>query len=393
MFSLDTVPPVDHQDPWHLPLQERMRLLARKPRSVAYFYEQADNSTFRYRVHNMVEVLNSGQDDVGASYFFLADTARLDEIAEMATVLVMCRMRYDHRVNRLVAAFRQRGKRVLYDIDDFVFDADYVHLLVNTLDLDADNPQVWNDWFAYLSRMGAALKLCDGGITTNEHLAHKMRGFAGIPVEIVPNFMNREQLALSGRVAEAKATQAPGQDGLIHLGYFSGSPSHNRDYALVVRLEKFGSRVKRYPFQDYVNLQRLIGSVEFNLMPLQFNTFTDCKSELKYFEAAAVGTMSIASPSYVYARAIQHGENGFLARSYEWAKVIREALDRLPEYGAITARAHADALGRYAWTVQRERRYQPTPCVGLRRLLQPAGRSPVGAPHGHHTASRSRRRH
>ncbi|MDB5875007.1 MAG: glycosyl transferase group 1 [Ramlibacter sp.] len=380
MFSLASVPPVDHQDPWHLPLRERMQMLARKRRAIAYFYEKADNSTFRYRVHNMVEVLNTGDDDVGASYFFLADLGSLEEIADMATVLVMCRTRYDHRINRLVAAFRHRGKRVLYDIDDFVFHSEYADILINTLDADADNPQVWDYWFAYLSRMGTALKMCDGGIATNEHLAGHMHAFAGIPVEIVPNFMNREQLALSERVFEAKATQAPAQDGLVHLGYFSGSPSHNRDYALVVpaleelleendrlgvvvvgyieagpRLERFGPRVKRYPFQDYVNLQRLIGSVEFNLMPLQFNTFTDCKSELKYFEAAAVGTLSIASPSYVYGRTIKHNVNGFLARSYEWAGVVRQALARLPEYRAIAEHAHADAIAKYAWFHQRDR--------------------------------------
>src|SRR6185369_13278351 len=48
---------------------------------------------------------------------------------------VICRTRYDHRVNRLVRAFRKRRKRVLYDIDDFVFDTDHVHLIVQTLDL------------------------------------------------------------------------------------------------------------------------------------------------------------------------------------------------------------------------------------------------------------------
>jgi glycosyltransferase involved in cell wall biosynthesis len=378
MFTLSEVAPARHEDPWNLPLPERMRMLARRPRAVAYFYEQADNSTFRYRVHNMVETLNAAEGDIGASYFFHADLHRLDEIADRADLLVMCRTRYDHRVNRLVAAFRNRRKRVLFDVDDFVFNDDYVHLLVNTLDLDVENPQVWNDWFAYLSRMGAALKLCDGGITTNEFLADRMRAYANIPVAVVPNYMNRDQLAMSERVVAAKAGQQPGQDGLIHLGYFSGSPSHNRDFALVTpaleelmeederlgvvvvgyieagpRLERFGSRVKRFPFHDYVNLQRLVGSVEFNLMPLQFNTFTDCKSELKYFESAAVGTVSIASPSHVYARAIRHGDTGYLSRSYEWAGVIREALARLPGYRATADRAREDALSKYVWTGQR----------------------------------------
>lgn len=379
MFSLTEVPAIAHEEPWHLPLADRMRLLARRPRRVAYFYEQPNNSTFRYRVHNMVEVINGGEDHVGASYFFLTDLHRQDEIADLADLLVICRSRYDDRLNRLVMAFRKRGKKVLFDIDDFVFNTDFAHLLVRTLDLDAGNPQVWQDWFAYCGRMGAALKLCDGAITTNEFLGARINDFAGVPVAIVPNYMNRDQLALSDRVFAAKTHQQPGEDGLIHLGYFSGSPSHNRDFAIVIpaleellesderlgvvvvgyieagpRLERFGSRVKRFPFQDYVNLQRLIGSVEFNLMPLQFNTFTDCKSELKYFEAAAVGTVSIASPSHVYARAIRHGDTGYLARAHEWVQVIRRALDDPAGYRAMAERARTDALAKYTWFQQRE---------------------------------------
>src|SRR6185369_649856 len=242
------------------------------------------------------------------------------------------------------------------------------------------SPQTWHDWFSYNSRLGATLKLCDAAVTTNEFLAARMRDFAGIPVAVVPNFMNREQLGLSDRIFAAKARQRPGQDGLIHLGYFSGSPSHNRDFAIVTpaleelleederlgivvvgyidagpRLERFGSRVKRFPFQDYVNLQRIVGSVEFSLVPLQFNSFTNCKSELKYFEAAAAGTISIASPTQVYAKAIRHGDNGYLARAHEWPAVLRQALGDLPRYRAMAERARDDALAGYAWFHQRGR--------------------------------------
>ncbi|MBU3739735.1 MAG: glycosyltransferase family 1 protein, partial [Rhodoferax sp.] len=233
MYALDGIAPWDYQDPWHLPLPERLRALARGRARVAYFYEQADNSTFRYRVYNMAHVLNQDSARHSAAYFFLADLHRLDDIADSADLLVICRSRYDSQLQQLVAAFRRRGKRVLYDIDDYVFSIDHVHLLVNTLDLDLRNPQVWQDWFAYCARLGAALRLCDGGITTNAYLADKMAAFAQIPVAVVPNFMNPEQLAMSERVHALRATQQPGADGLIHLGYFSGSPSHNRDFALV----------------------------------------------------------------------------------------------------------------------------------------------------------------
>lgn len=378
MLLLNEVPVAKYLDPWEIPLQERLRTLASGRRRVAYFYEKADNSTFRYRIYNMAQVINDGTGDISAAWFFLADLHRLDEIADLAETLVICRTRYDHHVNHLIQAFHRRNKRVLFDTDDFVFNADYAHLLVKTLDLDIHNPQVWNDWFAYTSRLGATLKLCDGAITTNEVLAARIHDFAGLPVTIVPNFMNREQIAMSDRVFAARRGRRLGESGLIHLGYFSGSPSHNRDFALVVpaleelleeddrlgvvvvgyieagpRLERFGSRVQRFPFQDFVNLQRLVGSVEYNLMPLQFNAFTNCKSELKYFEAAAVGTQSIASPGDVYARTIRHGDNGYLARAHEWRAVIREALDDIDGYEQMAERSHADARRKYSWTVQR----------------------------------------
>ena len=50
MFELPSIEAIPYQDPWHLPLAQRLRLLARGRRRIAYFYELADNSTFRYRV-------------------------------------------------------------------------------------------------------------------------------------------------------------------------------------------------------------------------------------------------------------------------------------------------------------------------------------------------------
>jgi glycosyltransferase involved in cell wall biosynthesis len=248
--------------------------------------------------------------------------------------------------------FRLRGKRVLFDIDDFVFDSSYAHLIMNTLDEDVGDPGRWDFWFSYIGRMGAVLKMCDGAITTNDYLADKLARYSGLPVSVVPNFMNKEQLGYSDALFRHKQEKEFARDDKIHLGYFSGSPSHKLDYAIIVPaiesllandprielmivgyieagpvLSKFGDRVKRQPFHDYVNLQRLISTVEFNLMPLQANDFTNCKSELKYFEAAVVGTMSIASPSYTYAAAIRDGENGYLAKAQEWRSVIETAIE------------------------------------------------------------------
>jgi glycosyltransferase involved in cell wall biosynthesis len=382
MLGLESVAAVPYRDPWQLPLSERLKALSRGRRRVAYFYELADNSTFRYRVYNMAQALNEAPDaephQLSAGYFFLDDLPLVPDLADRADLLVICRTRYDHRVAQLIASFRARGRRVLYDTDDLVFDPAYAHLLVTTLDLDPRDPRVWNDWFAYTARLGATLNACDGAITTTPALAERLRASADVPVAIVPNFLNREQLALSDRLYEAKAGARLGEDGLVHLGYFSGSPSHNRDFAMAVpalqtlldedpglgivvvgfiepgpALERFGNRVRKVEFQDYVNLQRLIARVEYNLMPLQYNVFTHCKSELKYFDAAVVGTVSIASPTASYRAAIRHGDNGWLAQSHQWLAVLRQALAARDGYRAMAERARADARQRYAWTNQR----------------------------------------
>lgn len=112
-------------------------MLHRREVRVAYFYEEPNNSTFRYRAYNMAQVLNGCETgNVSASYFFLSDRERFDEIADAADVLVICRSRYCHEVNGLITKFRARRKRVLFDIDDLVFDTDYAHLVVATLGVD-----------------------------------------------------------------------------------------------------------------------------------------------------------------------------------------------------------------------------------------------------------------
>lgn len=357
-------------------LDQRLALLRDGTKRVAYFYEKPDNSTFRYRVYNMMQALEP-HEGVSASYFCYADLARLEHFIDRFDVLVICRTRYDDRINMLISKVQSRGKRVLFDIDDLVFDPDYVHLVLETLAQDLRHPQAWDFWFAYVSRMGATLRLCDGAITSNPYLAQHIKDFADVPVAIVPNFMDREQLDISKRIFDQKRATNFVRDGRIHVGYFSGTPTHKRDFALVTSalqtlletddrvviriagfmdsvpgLQRFKDRVEVVPFQDFVNLQSSVGQVELNVVPLQFNTFTNCKSELKYFEAAAVGTITVASPTFAYAAAIQDGKNGYLAQGHQWLEKLRGAIAELENYKQMAGAAAEHALANYNWQTQ-----------------------------------------
>jgi glycosyltransferase involved in cell wall biosynthesis len=222
--------------------------------------------------------------------------------------------------------------------------------------------------------------MCDQVIVTNEYLASRVKHCVDKPVTVIPNFLNDEQMRVSRQIYEEKKRRGFARTGQIHLGYFSGTPTHNKDFEiisgilsrmlerdprLVVRivgfldlkepLRSYQSRIEFYPLQDFVNLQQLIGSVEVNLVPLQDNIFTNCKSELKYFEAGVTGTVTIASPSFTLARAIQDGENGYIARSFEWHEKLEYVLDNMDSYAVMAEKAFLHSEENYCWENQVDR--------------------------------------
>jgi glycosyltransferase involved in cell wall biosynthesis len=291
---------------------------------------------------------------------------------------VICRARYNARVAYMVARAHARGIPVLFDCDDLVFDVERLHLVVDSLNLDQSSEAVWDYWFSYVGRIGATLRLCDSFVTTNEYLAERaLECHPRLRTAIVPNYLNREQQELSQRCYRIKEDSGWARDGRIHIGYFSGSPSHARDFAIVApaigrllardprvvlritgfldpdqELMRYRDRIEFYPLQDFMNLQRLIAEVEINIAPLQDNTFTNCKSELKFFEAAICGTLTLATPTFSLRNSIVHGKTGFLVPSHAWDSALQEALAVLedePRYSAIVATAFEYVQEAYGW--------------------------------------------
>jgi hypothetical protein len=368
MFVLD-LPAVRYRPPWPVPLSRRLRELSRGHAHVAYIYPKPNHGTFRYRVLNMLEAL-ALDPALGGSWFSAADLWCSEEIVARADVIVLCHCRYTPELADLVVRARAAGRRVLFDIDDLVFDTRYVPTVLHYLDHPAGEAAL-DHWFADFSRYGELMRLCDGAIVTNDYLAERVGDFAPLPTAVVPNFMNHAQLHVSERVLAAKRQSGYRRDDAIHFGYFSGSRTHGRDFELVEDaltqllnvdsrlvlrlvgeiavsgpLRGHEERIQVLPLQDPVNLQRLIGEVEINLAPLQDNPFTNCKSELKFFEAAAVGTLTVASPVFAFRGAIEYGRTGFLAAAHRWQTVLSDALQRLTGYAEL-AEAAVIAQGKY----------------------------------------------
>ena len=370
--------PIDYVDPWLTSYEARIRQLCARRRRIAYFHEAPNPSTFRYRVFNPGLTLAANTEcDVSAAWFGVRDLESDDGFIDEADALVICRTRYDTAVARMISRARALGVPVLFDCDDLVFDTDLLHLIVDTLNLDQRDEGVWNLWFALVSRTAAVMRLCDAFVTTNTLLADCAKQCRPqMPTAVVPNYLNPDQQAYSESLYHAKRDSGWARDERIHIGYFSGTPTHNRDFAIAApaicrlmeadsrvvlrivgcldpgpELARYRDRIEVFPLQDFLNLQRRVAQVEINIAPLQDNLFTNCKSELKFFEAAICGTLTLASPTFCFRNAIQDGQTGFLVAPYDWDEALRAAValvDDIDRYQAIAGAAFAYARDNYA---------------------------------------------
>ncbi len=372
-----------YRDPWDQTLDERLAALRRGQVKVAYVYERPDTSTFRYRAFNPGLSLEAVDSEVSASWFHLGDLLEDDRFLDVCDLLVMCRTRYDDRVARVVARGRGRGIRVLFDCDDLVFDIRFVHLVVDSLALDTAKEEIWQGWFATLGRLSATYALCDGLVTTNRFLAEQaLRLDPSRHVGIMRNYLHPGQQRLSTDMFEAKRRSGYARTDDVLIGYFSGSPTHRRDFAVAapaiarlmdrddrVRLRVVGyldkrgevmrheERIEFVPLQDFMNLQRMIAGCEINVAPLQDNLFTNCKSELKYFEAAICGTVTVASPTYAFRHSVRDGGTGFISGGHAWDDVLATAVSLVNDrdrHAAMAEAGHRHAVEAYGWDRQEE---------------------------------------
>lgn len=377
MYTLNLTP-VPYTDPWASTYQEQIRQLAGtgQPLRVAYYYDETNNSSFRYRVYNMIQAIRSLDLPIAAGYFVFQDLKHIDTILSLANALVICRSQYSPSLAHAIALAHQRGIRVFFDVDDLVFDTRFAHLIMDTLAQPYDEERL-DYWFALLARHGETARLCDAGITTNPYLATRLQAFLNKPVHVIPNFANREQLAISEQIFQQKLANNFQRGPNLHIGYFSGTPSHTKDFAIITEtlahllrqfpfvrvrlagyidlppvLQPYQQRVEYIPFTDFINLQRYVGETEINVVPLQDNEFTNGKSQLKYFEAALAGTLTVATPTATYGQSIQHGVNGYLAYAFQWADVLTELITNFAATPAVIQQARQRALAEFTWHAQ-----------------------------------------
>ena len=315
----------------------------------------------RYRVENVAEIIHTSKKWEVECY--LKDEIREIDFSGIAILVIERQTAKDGEILELIKKTKKCGVKVLFDVDDLVFDYGDLKMAADTV--GEKNILYWAGYFWGVRRIA---KKVDGFLCTNDFLGKKLKRSFGKPYKVIPNSLDREQVEMSEKCLKKKK-----HDGFV-VGYFSGSPTHAKDFRLVeLELMKFlerhddtrlrvvgymefsgemrkwigAGKVEVLDLVDYLKLQELMAEVDVNIAPLVINDFTNCKSELKFFEAAVVETTTVASPTYTFARAIKDGENGFLAQPGEWYEKLEYLYQHPEKNKKVAKRAREYALKHY----------------------------------------------
>lgn len=290
----------------------------------------------------------------------------LQHIVSDYDLLIIHRVPHSASIENIVRAARTHKVFVLFDIDDLVFDPEIVGQIDALHYMDQGQQAQYINGIHMYKR---TLEICDGALVPTDYLVQAI-GKLGKQAWIHRNALSVELINIS---TEAYRNSKRNTDKLV-IGYASGTRTHNRDFKEVeIALErilhnypqvelwiigyldldenwdKWRHRIKNIPFAPWRELPRLLAQMDINLAPLEAgNPFCQAKSELKYFEAAAVKVPTVASKIGAFEFAIHHDENGLLAEDDDaWFKALEQLITNQDFRLAIGESAYTDVLQRY----------------------------------------------
>ena len=289
-----------------------------------------------------------------------ADHAGAMNALQLASCLIVYRQSFSKNLVELVTEARRLAIPVIYEADDIVYRQDLVSANPNLATLPVDLQRAVIEGAAGYAE---GLALADAVLASTEVLAADMlahlpqrpaaSGAGSLPAvgrsAVVDNGIDAQMWSIQRGIDVERASGRirTGGDGLVVIGYGSGSRAHDHDLAIVapalaavlsshdnVRLRLFGPLAlppQLAPFTDRVEKFPMLPAGEFlwemahcdiAIAPLADVPFNHYKSQVKYLEAGLLRLPFVASPT-VYANYVEQDRTGIIADSQqEWQAAL-----------------------------------------------------------------------
>jgi glycosyltransferase involved in cell wall biosynthesis len=258
-----------------------------------------------------------------------------------------------------------------YEIDDLIFDSSCYPDPFSSFEGQISAAEYTGLQFG-VPLFRYAMSMCKASIASTPALAERMQAVTATNV----NITLRNGLDERNRTAITMGfNPIRRESGRVHIFYGSGTKAHNADFnrlvapavldlmqrhphvdlvivghlKLMTELSAMGERIITYPFiSDVTTYWSILASCDINLAVLEPGIAADCKSEIKWLEAAILQIPSIVSGTRTYREVIEHGVDGFIAdSSTEWHDVLQELITTSDLRERIGAKARKKALRDY----------------------------------------------
>ncbi|EKE16373.1 MAG: group 1 glycosyl transferase [uncultured bacterium] len=298
-----------------------------------------------YRARNVAEELDLNGISTAVAY---ADNPLFEKYVKQFNIFVFHRVLYSKKVQKFIEEIKKQKKEIIFDTDDLLYEEEFIKNTDYFKNINSLEKKLYENGLGSEIVNDDYVKVCT---TTTNFLAEKLRE-KGKKVFVVPNKLSQQDLEIVQAVNyKRSASHIPHSS--IRIGYFSGTASHNQDFAQITQpledilekyknvelflvgpldvessLNKFKERIVQLPYVPREDHFENISKVDINLAPLVVgDPYCESKSELKFFEAAILGVPTVASATQTFCEAILDGVDGFTAKSEnEWFEKLEKLI-------------------------------------------------------------------
>jgi len=341
------------------------RLIPQQP-TVLLVSETSIPQCFRYRVQQKIEQLQQLNYRVYSVPW--TDYATVRHQLHFCHIVILFRVPAFPDVIRLINYAKALKKIVFFDIDDLVFDLNSYSQIIDSLSGRLPEQEIAG-LIEGTKLFSEAMSLCDYAIASTPSLAKKMEEIVGSG----NGFVHRNGIdALINNYLKFKLPKLPRD--YISIFYGSGSRAHDADFELLapslvkilakhenVRLTIIGylnlpdlllpytDRIDRVNYLEIEPYFEFLSQADINIAPLQAGLFADCKSEIKWLEAALLGVPSVVPATQTYVEVLEDGVDALIAATgQDWFERLDALVSNPDLRHTVAENAYNKAQSKYS---------------------------------------------
>ena len=319
----------------------------------------------RYRVLNVAEELQLHGFKCSC---VIQEYSMLMSCADKFNIFIFHKVSFAPQIQEFIKKIKEKNKEIIFETDDLLFDPEFIKQQDFFRNANAVEKRFFENGIGAEMLNDPYVKACS---TSTSFLAGKLQEH-NKQVFVVSNKLSVDDLEIAEKI-NLKITRNNPE--MIRIGYFSGTASHNKDFATVAeplmqimekyryvelflagpldtenRLNKFSDRIRQFSFVSREKHFANIAGVDINIAPLEIgNPFCESRSELKFFEAGIVKVPTVAAATQTFREAIADGEDGFIVnRKEEWFEKLEKLIVNGNLRKEMGEKAYQKAVGKYS---------------------------------------------